>query len=206
MCSCLTRQRAGAVGVWIMRSPQCSQAQCLPSQSSQHPRRRPVLTVLFAAGLLLAGLTLRVEAQAVRGTLLGNVIDSSGAPVPGATVSITETQTNSTASAVTNESGVYRFPNLKDGVYRVEAELSGFRKTVRDGVQVDVNTTVRIDLTLQPGELTETVDVSAETPALQTDRADTGRLIQGEQIAAMPLGFGRNFQGMVATVPGASRP
>jgi hypothetical protein len=189
-----------------MRSPQCSQAQCSPYQSWPRPWRRPLLTVLFAAGLLIAGLAPRVEAQAVRGTLLGNITDSSGAPVPGATVTVTETQTNFTASAVTNDSGVYTFPNLKDGIYRVEAELAGFRKTVRDGVQLDVNTTIRIDLALQPGELTETVDVSAETPALQTDRADTGRVIQGEQITAMPLGFGRNFQGMLANVPGASRP
>ena len=62
------------------------------------------------------------------------------------------------------------------------------------------------DLSLEAGNVSETVNVAAETPALQTDRADTGRLIEGEQIAAMPLGFGRNFQGMLATVPGASRP
>jgi len=180
-----------------MRSPQCS----------QHLRLRPLCALLCAVGLLFfADHFSRAEAQAVRGSLLGNVTDSSGAPVPGATVTITETQTNLTVSAVTNESGYYTFPNLKDGLYRVEAELTGFRKTVRDGVQVDVNTTVRVDLSLQPGELTETVNVAAETPALQTDRADTGRVIQGEQIAAMPLGFGRNFQGMVGTVPGASRP
>src|SRR5262249_53518436 len=106
----------------------------------------------------------------------------------------------------TNDSGFYNFPNLKDGVYRVEAELQGFRKTVRDNIQVDVNTTVRVDLGLQPGEMTETLTVTAETPALQTDRSDTGRLIQGEQIAAMPLGYNRNFQGMWTTVPGTVRP
>jgi hypothetical protein len=176
-----------------------------PSEPSQPARLQP-LSVLLLAVVLLAATSSAAFAQAVNGTLLGNVADASGAAVPGATVNITETQTNITSSAVTNESGVYRFPNLKDGIYRVEAELSGFRKTVRDGVQVDVNTTVRVDLILQPGELTETVDVSAETPAMQTDRADTGRIIQGEQIAAMPLGFGRNFQGMIANVPGASRP
>ena len=155
--------------------------------SSQRPRVWTRLGLVILAGLLVIGLAPYAAAQAVRGTLLGNITDSSGAAIPGATVTIIETQTNLTTSTVTNDSGVYTFPNLKDGIYRIEAELSGFRKTVRDRVQLDVNTTVRVDLSLQPGELTETVDVSAETPALQTDRTDTGRIIQGEQIAAMPL-------------------
>jgi hypothetical protein len=176
------------------------------SAGAQGRRGQSAFLLITTAILFLATTSPYAHAQAVKGSLLGNVTDASGAAVPGATVTITETQTNVSANAVTNESGYYTFPNLKDGLYRVEAELQGFRKTVRDGVQVDVNTTVRVDLALQPGELTETVNVAAETPALQTDRTDTGRLIQGEQIAAMPLGFGRNFQGMVATVPGASRP
>jgi len=108
--------------------------------------------------------------------------------------------------SVTNEAGNYTFPNLRDGLYRVEGELSGFKKVIRENVKVDVNTTIRVDLRLEPGDLSETISVTAETPALQTDRTDTGRIIEGEQIAAMPLGFGRNFQGMLATVPGASRP
>jgi Carboxypeptidase regulatory-like domain len=188
-----------------MRVP-CLDSPSSSCRSSQRPRLRPPILVLAAAGLLVLGLAPHAAAQAVRGTLLGTVTDSSGATIPGATVTITETQTNSTTSTVTNDSGVYTIPNLKDGIYRIEAELQGFRKTVRDGVQVDVNTTVRVDLSLQPGELTETVNVSAETPALQTDRTDTGRIIQGEQISTMPLGFGRNFQAMIQNVPGASRP
>ena len=77
---------------------------------------------------------------------------------------------------------------------------------MRENVRVDVNTTIRVDSTLEAGAVTEVLTVTADPPPLQSDRADTGRIIQGEQIAAMPLGFGRNFQGMVATVPGASRP
>jgi hypothetical protein len=165
----------------------------------------------FAALLvygLIASLAMpaSVNAQATRGSLLGTVTDASGGPVPGATVTITEQGTNIPASTVTNESGVYNFPNIKDGIYRVEGELTGFKKVLRENVRVDVNTTVRVDLELQTGEISEVVTVTSETPALQTDRTDTGRIIEGTQIAAMPLGFGRNFQGMIATVPGASRP
>src|SRR5690349_1650828 len=126
------------------------------------------------------------DAQAVRGTLLGNVADSSNAAVPGATVTATDQGTNIASSTVTNPDGLYTFPNLKDGIYRVEAELSGFKKVVRENVRVDVNTTIRVDLTLEAGAVTEVLTVSADPPPLQSDRADTGRILQGEQIAAMP--------------------
>ena len=141
-------------------------------------------------------------AQAVRGTLLGNVVDTQGATMPGVTVTATETQTNVARSAVTNASGHYVFANLKDGLYRVEAELSGFKKVSRDGVEVNVNSTVRVDLELQVGALSETVEVVQQTPVLQTDRADTGRTIEGRQVAELPLGYSRSFQGMWVTVPG----
>src|SRR6185295_17603435 len=101
------------------------------------------LGLALAAMLLLPPLCL---AQAVKGTLLGTVTDTTGAGVPGATVTISEVQTGLGRSATTNASGNYTFSNLKDGVYRVEAEISGFRKTVHERVKVDVNTTVRVDL------------------------------------------------------------
>jgi hypothetical protein len=167
---------------------------------------RRIWSVLSLVLVLLAGAASRSWAQAVKGTLLGAVTDAQGAGVPGATVTITETGTNIGRTAQTNTSGNYVFTNLKDGTYRVEAELSGFRKFVRDGVIVSVNTTVRVDITLQVGERTEEVAVTAESPILQTDRTDTGRLIESKQITEMPLSFGRNFQGMLITVPGATRP
>ena len=167
---------------------------------------RVSVSALLLLGLMALAIPASVHAQATRGSLLGTITDSSGGPTPGATVTITEQGTNIPASTVTNDSGVYNFPNIKDGIYRVEAELTGFKKVLRENVRVDVNTTVRVDFELQTGEISEVVTVTSETPALQTDRTDTGRIIEGAQIAAMPLGFGRNFQGMIATVPGASRP
>jgi hypothetical protein len=167
---------------------------------------RRMSSVVSLVLILLAGAASQARAQAVKGTLLGTVTDAQGAGVPGATVTITETGTNISRTAQTNTSGNYVFTNVKDGTYRVEAELSGFRKFVRDGVIVAVNTTVRVDVTLQVGERTEEVAVTAESPVLQTDRTDTGRLIESKQITEMPLSFGRNFQGMLITVPGATRP
>ena len=159
---------------------------------------------------LVLGLVLlvpsHVSAQAVTGTLLGNVNDSSGAAVPGATVTARETQTNVSRSVVTNETGYYIFPSLQNGTYAVEAELQGFKKVIREGVRVDVNTSIRVDLKLEVGQLSETVQVAAETPLLQTDRTDTGRIIESKMVAELPLTFNRNFQSLLVTVPGATRP
>jgi len=155
------------------------------------------LTVLFAAS---------ASAQAVKGGLLGNVVDQAGLALPGVTVTITEQNTNIQSTTTTNESGYYIFSNLKDGIYRVEAELTGFKKSLRKDIEVQVNTTVRIDMKLEVGAVQETVTVTGETPILQTDRADTGRVIQSVQLTEAPLGFNRNFQGMLLTVPGATRP
>src|SRR5204863_9447456 len=93
----------------------------------------------------------------------------------------------------------------KDGTYRVTGELTGFKKSIRDGVVVPVNATMRVDLKLEIGALEESVTVVGESPLLQTDRADTGRLIEAVHLQEVPLGLNRNFQGMMITVPGALR-
>ncbi|HEY7499683.1 MAG TPA: TonB-dependent receptor [Vicinamibacterales bacterium] len=154
----------------------------------------------------LVGAPPAARAQAVTGTLLGNVTDSSGAAVPGATVTATEVQTNTSRTAVTNETGNYTFSSLRNGTYTVSAEVQGFRKVIRQNVQLDVNTTLRVDLTLELGQVSEAVTVSADTPLLQTDRTDTGRILESKMVTEIPLGFNRNFQGLLVTVPGATRP
>jgi len=171
--------------------------------------RRLCLRYTAAAALAAAALIYSpspAAAQAVKGGLLGNVTDQSGAALPGVTVTITEQNTNVTSTATANESGYYTFSNLKDGIYTVQAELSGFKKVLRKDVIVQVNSTVRVDMKMEVGAMQETVTVAAESPTLQTDRADTGRIIQSLELQEAPLGFNRNFQGMLLTVPGASRP
>ena len=84
--------------------------------------------------------------------------------------------------------------------------LSGFKKTTRTGVDVLVNSSVRVDLTLQPGNVTESIDVTAEAPMLQTDRSDTGRKIETKTIEDLPLGGSHNFQNLSILVPGAAKP
>lgn len=176
------------------------------TQLWQTQRWRTQLWLVFCLSVLLGG-SLAVSAQAVKGSLLGTILDANGAAASGATVTLTETRTNITTTTTTNADGNYVFANIKDGVYRVEATLSGFKKVTRENVQVDVNTTVRVDLTMQVGQVSETVTIEASSaPLLQTDRADTGRLLESKQVAELPLGFNRNFQGLLVTVPGATRP
>jgi hypothetical protein len=143
--------------------------------------------------------------QAVHGTLLGTVFDSSGAVVGNARVTLTATRTGITQTGQTNQSGNYSFPNLQPGVYRVEVELPGFRKAIRDNVDVLVNSTARADVTLEPGQVTESVTVLADAAVLQTDRSDTGRKIESKTLSDMPLAYNRNFQSLVNLVPGAIR-
>lgn len=158
-----------------------------------------VVTVLLAAPAL-------ARAQAVNGALVGNLTDQSGLALPGATVTITETNTNISYTTPTNQSGYYTFPSLKDGTYRVVGELAGFKKVMREGVIVAVNTTVRVDLKMEVGTIQETITVRGESPVLQTDRSDTGRIIESKMVTDLPLTFNRNFQTLLITVPGATRP
>ena len=167
------------------------------------PRRAlPAFAVLLAV-LICPRIA---AAQAVTGTLLGNVTDQAGLPMPGATVTITETSTNISLDMVTNDAGLYTFPSLKDGTYRVVAELAGFKKVLRDGVIVPVNTTIRVDLRMEVGALEESITVVGSSPILQTDRTDTGRIIESKMVTDMPLTFNRNFQSILITVPGSTRP
>ena len=112
------------------------------------------LTLLFASPVV-------ASAQAVKGSMLGNVSDTSGFVLPGVTVTITEVNTNLSYSTVTNESGYYIFSNLKDGTYRVKSELSGFKRLLREGIEVPVNSTVRVDLKMEVGALEESVTVTS---------------------------------------------
>jgi hypothetical protein len=172
----------------------------------QRETRIRVLTAVMLVALVWAGLPAAANAQATRGTILGTITDQTGAAMPGVTVVATETRTNVSYDTVTNETGNFTFPNIPDGIYNIKAELQGFKTVVREAIRLAVNTSIRVDLALAVGELAETVTVSGETPLLQTDRTDTGRVLESIQVSAMPLSFNRNFQGMLATVPGATRP
>jgi hypothetical protein len=163
------------------------------------------LSMAVLLGIMLLGFSVPVMGQAVNATLLGTVTDSSGAAVSNAKVTITETNTGISRTSQTNESGNYIFPDLPPGTYTVTAEQSGFKRASRAGVDVIVNTTGRVDVVLQPGNISETITVEAETPILQTERADTGRKLETVLTENVPLGTNRNFQNLLNIVPGTTR-
>jgi len=163
------------------------------------------LTAAILLVTIFLGVAAPVRGQAVNATLLGAVTDSSGAPVGNARITITETNTGISRIFQTNESGNYVVPDLPPGTYTVTAELSGFKRASRPAIDVVVNTTGRVDLVLQPGNISETVVVEEETPVLQTERADTGRKIDTVLTENIPLGTNRNYQNLLNIVPGTTR-
>lgn len=143
-------------------------------------------------------------AQAVNGSLLGKVSDRTGAAIPNAKVTITETSTNIAHDAVTNTSGNYSFQNLSPGAYSIAVEVQGFQREVRPAIDVLVNNTTRSDFDLNPGNVSETIEVRDTAPLLQTDRADVSTKIETASIESLPMGVNRNFQSLLNLVPGTT--
>ena len=165
------------------------------------------LRLTCTLSVLLLCFALSAFGQAVNATLLGAVTDASGAVVPNAKVTITEVNTGISRSGQTNESGNYTFPDLPPGQYSVTVEAAGFKKETRRDIALAVNSTQRVDIQLQPGEVTETIEITGAAPALQTDRADTGRNIDTMVVSELPvLVSNRNYQALLALVPGTSPP
>src|SRR5712691_7616077 len=160
---------------------------------------------VILAGTIVLGFSPPVAGQAGNATVLGAVREESGGVVAAAKITITEMKTGVVHSVTTNESGNYEVADLAPGQYEVAAERQGFKKAVHTGADVLVNTDTRINLVLDPGTAQETVVVTGELPILQTDRADIGRKIEEKQAEELPLGFNRNFQGLLNLVPGTTR-
>ena len=143
-------------------------------------------------------------AQVLYGGITGAVTDSTGANVPGATVTITHKETNLSREAVSNETGIFTFTNVQAGTYDVKVAMSGFREFVKTNVPVSVNQISRVDVKLEVGALTETVTVQSAAELLQTDKADVHTELKSTEITALPLNQFRNYQALINLVPGAT--
>ncbi len=159
---------------------------------------------LSALCALLSSFAASCYGQAVNATLLGTVTDATGAVVAGAKVTITEVNTGVSHTGQTNESGNYTFPDLPPGQYSVTVEMAGFKTQTQPGISLLVNTSTRVDAKLEPGNITEHVEVSGTAELLETDRADTGRQIETVLLADSPLGVNRNFQTLLNLAPGTT--
>jgi Carboxypeptidase regulatory-like domain len=140
-------------------------------------------------------------AQQETATITGHVSDASGAGVSKATVTVTNVETNISTRTETDERGFYVIPSLRPGAYTVTAEGTGFPKTVRSGVTLQVAQVARIDLTLPTGQLSETVEVVGSTPLLDTQTSSRGSVIDQKKIVELPLN-GRDYNQLALLSPG----
>lgn len=134
------------------------------------------------------------------GEITGEVKDQSGAMVPGAAISVSNTATNASRSTVANSSGLYSFPGLTPGMYQVTAKAAGFETVVKTNIELQVQQTARVDFTLAVGQATQTVEVAANAALLTTESATVGTVIERARIAELPLN-GRSFFSLVALSP-----
>ena len=160
--------------------------------------------VLFSAAVLvlLAGSS-AAFGQGGTATIQGTVTDSSGGPIAGATVSITEVDIGATRTLTTDAAGAYSAPALRPGKKVVKAEFKGFKSVVRDNVVLAVGQEARVDFTLQPGEVSETVRVEVAIPIVETTNSEQGGSLSNQTVNDLPLN-GRNYQNLLTLRPGVT--
>ncbi len=158
-----------------------------------------VLFCVFGALLL----SVPLFSQGTAGRILGTVTDQSGGVVAGATVMITDVDRNAMRTLTTGSSGEYNAPNLLPGTYKVRVEAKGFKAIERENIVLEVGAELRIDLTLQTGEMTQTITVTEAIPLVETTNAELGGTLQSQIIETLPLN-GRNFVNMLQLRPGVT--
>ena len=162
----------------------------------------------YAVALISAGLLGAVPggtaAQELYGSVVGTVQDNTGGRIPGATIAITNRETNLVLTTVSNETGAYTFTNVLPGTYDVKVTLEGFKEFVQQRVPVTSGSISRADAKLEVGQLSESITVQSEVALLKTDKADTGSAFGAKEVADLPLSDFRNYQSLLDLVPGST--
>lgn len=158
---------------------------------------------LPAVVCLALGLAVLAPAQSITGTILGNVTDSSGASIPGAKVTITNTDTNIRTVVETDSGGLYTAPLLPRGQYAIEISAPGFKRATRDNITLQIQQTARIDVQLEVGELAESVVIAADAVRLETENATLAKIVDNRAIVNLPLNT-RNVYSLVFLTPGVT--
>jgi len=153
--------------------------------------------------LLLAAATLNsLEAQTFQAQVTGTVVDSSGAAVPGAVVTARDLATGDVSTTKSNGSGDFVLPYLKPGMYQVACQLTGFKRFEQGPITLQVNQVLQVNVTLQPGDVTQNVEVTANGAPLQTESASLSAVVTTRSIEGLPLNV-RDAFGLIALTPGA---
>lgn len=158
---------------------------------------------MFRRSLCVFLLSSLAWAQTPTAEITGTVSDPTNAVVAGATVAITNLGTNLQRVLATNSAGVYDAPSLAPGVYSIRVTMTGFKAEVRNNIEVQVNQVARLNFTLEVGNVSETVEVEAAAPTLETETTTIGTVIENKRIQELPLN-GRNYLQLALLVPGAT--
>src|SRR5438270_13932003 len=161
-------------------------------------------TSILALGAAFFFGSLSAFAQSTAGRILGGVTDQSGATLVGATVVITDLQRGTSRSLTTDEAGQYVAPDLVPSTYKVRVEARGFRAVERTSVEVEVAKDVRLDFSLQTGQVAETIVVNEEVALVNTTSSTLGGTLSNKEINDLPLN-GRNYENLLQLRPGVMR-
>jgi hypothetical protein len=162
--------------------------------------RLPRLFSVLVGTLVLSGAAL---GQVTTGTILGTVHDTTGAAVSAATVTITDPGKGTTTTYQTDEAGNYNAPFLIPSTYNIVVQKQGFKRGISNNIVLDVDQKARVDFSLEVGQVSETVEVTAAAPLIRMDSAELGEVVGKTQVQALPLN-GRNFAQLVYLVPGVT--
>src|SRR6266403_1313450 len=174
--------------------------------------RKPISTWILRAWLAMTAVMLftllsaqPLRAQVDAGTILGTVSDASGAPINGAKVTLTNEGTSASLSTMTGPDGSYKFTPVRIGSYKLTTSFQGFQTTTQTNVAVNVGADVVINFTPKPGEVTQIVEVSANTPVLETQSGSVGQVVDTRSVNDLPLN-GRNFTFLAQLAAGVNTP
>jgi hypothetical protein len=174
----------------------------IPTLGETMSSRRWVCVAALSFAVVLAIFTLPLNAQSTYGSISGTITDTSGAAVPGATITVTNLSTAEKRNQNSGDDGHFTFVNLFQGQYRIDIEKQGFKHFIRPGIIVEVQQDTHVDATLTLGQVTETVEVSSEVPLLQTESSSLGQVVDQRKADELPLN-GRNIFNLITVSPAA---
>jgi len=163
---------------------------------------RPRISPRVCAAAWIFSVTLRLAAQSFTATISGAITDPSGGAIPGAQVTVTSIGTSATFAGSSDAQGRYVVPAVLPGLYTVSAQAAGFKQLVRTGIRLEVEQRLHLDLELQLGAVTETVEVAAQATLVQSETSSLGSVIDNRHLINVPLNS-RNAISLVALIPGA---
>jgi Carboxypeptidase regulatory-like domain len=163
------------------------------------PTRRRMQIRVWMVGILVCACTVVANAQETRGSIVGQVRDTSGAVIGGVQLTAMNMATNVVFRATTDNDGAYQFPLIPPGTYTLTADATGFKKTQREHVKIEIHAEINVDFALEVGSLTERVTVTSDEPVLQTATANMGHAISSQDVTELPLSYGSVYETMFLT-------